>query len=87
MGGKTNSEAVRTVRGLVGNRIRSLRKERKLTQADLAEAVDLDRTYIVGIEKGRRNVSLDNLTRLSIGLDVSLSELFDGVDACVTESA
>ena len=72
---------IRSIRNNVGERIRALRKEHGLTQSRLGMMVDLDRTYIVGIEKGRRNVSLDNLIKISLGLNTPLSELFDSVDA------
>ena len=39
----------------------------------------LDRTYISGIERGVRNVSLKNLAKLAKALGVSLAELFEGV--------
>jgi transcriptional regulator with XRE-family HTH domain len=39
----------------------------------------LDRTYVGGIERGERNVSLMNLAKIAKALRVSLSELFQGV--------
>ena len=64
----------------LGKRIRTLRTQQGLTQERLGLMVGLDRTYIIGIEKGRRNVSIDNLIKLSRGLGVSLQELFAGID-------
>ena len=52
---------IRVIRNNVGERIRALRKKKGLTQARLGQMVDLDRTYIVGVENGNRNISLDNL--------------------------
>ena len=60
-----------------GERIRTLRKERGLSQEDLAELCGLDRTYISGIERGLRNVALRNIDALAKALDVSISDLFD----------
>ena len=40
---------------------------------------DLDRTYIGGIERGERNVSLINIEKIAETLKISLSELFKGV--------
>ena len=40
------------------NRIAELRKERKLSQAELAEAVDVTRQTIISLESGRYNLSL-----------------------------
>ena len=64
----------------VGRRIRQLRKGKGWSQEHLADEADVHRTYMWGIEQGRRNPSLRHLTRLADALDVSLAELFDGVD-------
>lgn len=62
-----------------GERIRTLRKERGLSQEDLAELCSLDRTYISGIERGLRNVALRNIEALAKALDVSISDLFNDI--------
>lgn len=66
-----------------GNRIRSLRLNKELSQEDLAQICDLDRTYISGIERGVRNVSLLNINKLSQALGIELSELFQFGDKYV----
>ena len=76
---------IRVIRSNVGERIRALRKKKGLTQARLGQMVDLDRTYIVGVERGNRNISLDNLIKISLGLGTPLSKLFRGTDADVLE--
>ncbi len=63
-----------------GARLRVLRKERELSQERFAEICDLDRTYISGIERGERNVSLKNIEVLARGLNLELSELFKNLD-------
>jgi transcriptional regulator with XRE-family HTH domain len=60
-------------------RIRQLRHDCELSQEALAEAAGIHRTYLGGIETGRRNPSLKNLGRIAKALGVSLSRLFDGV--------
>lgn len=65
-----------TVTERFGERIRTLRKERGLSQEDLAELCGLDRTYISGIERGLRNVALRNIESLAYALEVSLADLF-----------
>jgi transcriptional regulator with XRE-family HTH domain len=45
-----------------------------------ADECELHRTYIGDIERGERNVSLDNLARIASGLKISLKELFETVD-------
>ena len=59
----------------LGNRIRQLRKERDLTQEELAELADLHPTYIGGIERGERNPSISCLLRISDGLGLELKDL------------
>ena len=61
-----------------GDRIRYLRLMRKLSQEQLAELCELHRTYIGGIERGERNVSLRNIIRIASALEVTISELFEG---------
>lgn len=61
-----------------GNRIKTLRKARGLSQEELAELCSLDRTYISGIERGLRNVALRNIEALAQAFEVSISELFEG---------
>ncbi|MBI4903691.1 MAG: helix-turn-helix transcriptional regulator [Acidobacteria bacterium] len=57
-------------------RVRELRRERGWSQEKLAEEADLHRTYIGGIERGLRNVSLWNIARLAHALSVPIAELF-----------
>lgn len=62
-----------------GQRVRALRIAKGLSQEDLAELCNLDRTYISGIERGRRNLGLRNVAALAASLGVSLAQLFEGV--------
>ena len=70
-----------------GRQVRKLREERGLSQEQLADLCELDRTYVGGVERGERNVSLINIIRISRGLEVEAKELFapfserDGADA------
>ena len=58
-----------------GNRVRSVRSEKGISQEALAGLADLDRTYISGVERGIRNISLVNIAALATALDVSVPEL------------
>ena len=63
-----------------GNRVRQLRKAKGLSQEAFASLCGLDRTYISGIERGVRNVSLANLGLIAEALGISLSELMQGLE-------
>lgn len=62
-----------------GNRVRTLRTDLHLSQEAFADRCGLDRTYISGIERGKRNVSLENLKTLAAALGISLSQLLEGL--------
>lgn len=59
-----------------GTHLKTIRIEKNLSQEKLALIADLDRTYISGIERGLRNISLINIFKLSEALDLPPSELF-----------
>lgn len=59
-----------------GLHLKQLRLARGLSQEQLGLIAELDRTYISGIERGVRNVSLTNIFRLAKALDVPTAALF-----------
>lgn len=60
-----------------GRRVRALRKRKGWSQEELAEACNLHRTYVGGIERGERNVSLVNIEKLAESLQVGIQHLFE----------
>lgn len=56
------------LREILATNLRRMRAERGLTQEALADLSEIDRTYISGIERGLRNLSIDNLERLARAL-------------------
>jgi len=59
----------------LGANIRALRIERGLSQETLADLADIDRSYMSGIERGLRNISVLNMARIAAALQVSLGDL------------
>lgn len=64
---------------LVGPRIRKLRKERKLTQTELASRIGIQQSDLSRMEKGEYRVSLDTLFKILAEFNVSIGEFFDDV--------
>ncbi len=60
-----------------GEKLRSLRTSKNLSQEKIAELADLDRTYISSVELGKRNISIMNICRLASALQVKIKVLFD----------
>ena len=59
-----------------GKRLRELRRAKGISQEALAYEAGLDRTYISSIERGKRNVSLENIARLAQALGVKIRTFF-----------
>ncbi|MDU5108854.1 MAG: helix-turn-helix transcriptional regulator [Clostridium sp.] len=59
----------------IGERIKSLRKQNKLTQVELAKKSNISRSYLADIENDRYNPSLETLKALSYSLNVNLSDI------------
>jgi len=57
-------------------RLRELRHSKGWSQERLAEAADMHRTYLAGIERSLRNPALENLVKLANALGVTMAELF-----------
>lgn len=62
---------------MLGKRIRTLRRINDLSQEELAEKANVSGKYVGEIERGRANITIDILGKISTGLDVEISELFD----------
>ena len=64
--------------------LKQLRRQRGLTQEELAAKAALHRTYISDVERGARNLSITCLRRLSNALETPLSEIFNHIEAGTT---
>jgi len=63
-----------------GDNVRARREAQDLSQEKLAERADLDRTYISGVERGVRNLSLLSTVRIAKALKTSTAKLCEGID-------
>lgn len=70
-----------------GKRVRTLREQSGLSAREFALMVGRSKAYIIQLENGHRNVSLDTIERIAAGLDVSISDLFKGMDTHVSVGA
>lgn len=63
-------------RAAFGARVRELRLAARLSQEELAHRAGLDRSYVGQVERGERNVSLDNVHRVADALQADVTALF-----------
>lgn len=58
-----------------GNRVRSERLKRNFSQEKLAEKANLHRTYIGMIERAEKNITLENIEKIALALDIEIANL------------
>lgn len=66
------------LRVVFGKNVRRFRQQKQLTQEQLAFEAELDLTYVGGIERGKRNPSLQVMSRIADALSVSVIKLLGG---------
>ena len=64
------------IKKVFGENLRRIRMEKNISQENLAILSGMDRTYVSGIERGKRNVSLVNINKIALALNVEIKELF-----------
>lgn len=62
-----------------GERVRQLRKEKRMSQEELADKANLHRTYIGMIERAEKNVTLINIEKIAKALEVSIQDFLYGI--------
>jgi transcriptional regulator with XRE-family HTH domain len=72
-----SGRAIPHVRQFLGQRVRELRKQRRLSQAVLGDRSDLSGKFIGEVERGEKSISIDSLYKVSVALRVPLSVLTD----------
>lgn len=75
--GVTARRAVPDVRKFLGLRLRELRRHRGLTQHRLGQLSSVSGRFIGEVERGEKSISIENLYRLSVTLEISLTQLSD----------
>lgn len=64
-----------------GQAIRKFRTNRGISQEKFANMCNLHRTYISDIERGLRNVSLENIDKMATALSINISDIFKEVES------
>jgi transcriptional regulator with XRE-family HTH domain len=67
------------IRRRFGRAVRKRREKLGISQEQFADLCGLHRTYMGGVERGERNISLANIEKIARALRITLSELFRGV--------
>ena len=63
-----------------GQAVRKIRLDQGISQEELADLCGLHRTYISDVELGKRNLSLENIERIAVSLNKTLSEFFKEIE-------
>jgi transcriptional regulator with XRE-family HTH domain len=65
-----------TLVALVGKKIKNIRKQKNMTQEELSEKSGLQTSFLAGVERGERNITLQTLERIIDGLEEEPQNLF-----------
>lgn len=65
---------------LIGVRIRDLRNAKGMTQDQLSESANINSKFLSSIERGQENPTLNTILKLAVSLDVSLEDIFVGIE-------
>ena len=65
---------------VLGSRIRDLRLKKGFSQESFADHCGLHRTYMGGIERGERNLTIETVFTVARGLDLTISDLLTGIE-------
>ena len=73
----TKDDTKLSARLIFAQNIRRAREELGMSQEDMAEACGLHRTYVGSVERGERNISIDNMEAMAIGVGKKITQLLD----------
>lgn len=64
------------IKVLFGKTLKEIRHEKGISQEKFALQINMDRAYYASVETGRRNISLENIMKISNGYQIPISEIF-----------
>lgn len=64
-------------KGRVAKNLQRIRRDKAMTQEELAHKAKIHQTYLSGLETGKRNPSIGVLERVARALDIDIARLFD----------
>ena len=71
----STNKATHSARLIFAKKLKEFRMQMGLSQEELADVAGLHRTYVGSVERGERNISIDNIERLASALGVTIQEL------------
>lgn len=71
------TDCMMDIKSVFGKKVKEFRTTQKISQESLADLAGLDRTYISDIEKGKRNVSIETIQKISIALKIEMKDFFE----------
>jgi transcriptional regulator with XRE-family HTH domain len=71
---------MKSIQKQLGENLREFRLKAGLSQEELADIATLHRTYIGSVERGERNISLENIVQLARALKISPADLLKGIE-------
>ena len=64
-------------RKIFARNLKEIRVKKRLSQEKLADIAGLHRTYVGSVERGERNISIDNMERLASALNITIQDLLN----------
>ena len=61
---------------LIGKKIKDIRKDKKISQEELAFRAEINTTYLSDVERGKRNIATLNLIKIAYALNIEVGDLF-----------
>lgn len=72
-----DNNATLKARKIFARNLKKMRVKQELSQEELADVAGLHRTYVGSVERGERNISIDNMERLASALQINIQDLLN----------